>query len=338
MLKRYIAALGLSLALPAWSQTTVADDTPSMQLDESAMETQQVLVTGRRPGPGLWKVSKGDHVLWIFGTYSPLPRKMEWRSRDVEDIVAKSQEFLPPPSANVHVGTLKALTALPFLVGAKNNPDGKTLKDVLPPDVYARWLPLRKKYFKDDEGIERERPVFVAEELYGRALAASGLGNGREVRMAIDTIVRKSKIKITESTANAEIKEPGKALKEFKKSAMDDTACFAKTLTQLETDIDAMRVRANAWAIGDLAVIENLDYADRKAACDAAFLSSPILNSESDLKMMRERVRQAWLASVDKSLETNSSTFAVLEMKDILDPHGLLAALRAKGYTVEPPK
>lgn len=337
MLKRYIAALGLSLALPAWSQTTVADDTAQVQPDESAVETQQVLVTGKRPGPGLWKVSKDDHVMWIFGTYSPLPKKMEWRSREVENIVAKSQEYLPAPAVSAQVGW-NALAALPFLIGAKNNPDGQTLKNVLPPDVYTRWLPLRKKYFNDDDGIERERPVFVAEELYWRALFAAGLGNDREVRETIDTIVKKSKIKVTPSLANVEIKEPGKALKEFKKSAMDDTACFAKTLTQLESDIDAMRVRANAWAIGDLAVIEGLDYADRKGACDAAFFSSPVLNRQPELKTMRERARQAWLASVEKALAANSSTFGILELKDLLDPQGPLAELRAKGYTVEPPK
>ena len=45
-----------------------------------------ILVTGQQPGPGLWKVthpSAGhDHVLWILGSYGPLPRKMQWRSKN----------------------------------------------------------------------------------------------------------------------------------------------------------------------------------------------------------------------------------------------------------------
>ena len=47
------------------SQATQAPD------DSAPMEV--VLVRGDQPGPALWKVSSGDHVLWILGTASPLP-------------------------------------------------------------------------------------------------------------------------------------------------------------------------------------------------------------------------------------------------------------------------
>src|SRR5690606_15497085 len=41
------------------------------------------VVSGVQPGPGLWKVRRGDHTLHILGTVSPLPRDMAWRSDDV---------------------------------------------------------------------------------------------------------------------------------------------------------------------------------------------------------------------------------------------------------------
>ena len=53
-----------------------------------------MVVSGAQPGPGMWKVSKGDHVLWILGTLSPLPKKMEWVSGDVEDVIAQAQEVI----------------------------------------------------------------------------------------------------------------------------------------------------------------------------------------------------------------------------------------------------
>jgi hypothetical protein len=132
------------------------------------MAPQQILVTGMRPGPGLWKVSKGDHVLWVFGNYSPLPKNMEWRSHEVEKILAQSQEYLSPPSAGASVGILKGLTLLPLAIGLKKNPDGAALRDVLPADLYARWLLLKRKYIGDDAGIERERPLFAAATLHQR--------------------------------------------------------------------------------------------------------------------------------------------------------------------------
>lgn len=49
-------------------------------------------------------------------------------------------------------------------------------------------------------------------------------------------------------------------------------------------------------------------------------------------------MRETWLAAAEKSLTANTSTFAVLALKDILDPKGLVAALEAKGYVVEKPE
>jgi hypothetical protein len=343
MRKHLIALLGLALALPAWSQTTAADTAPQqagspVAPGEPATAVERVLVTGNRPGPGLWKISKDDHVLWIFGTYSPLPVKMEWRSRDVEGILSRSQQYLMPPMASAGVGYLAGVAALPFMFGYKDIPDGKTLKDVLPADVYARWLPLKEKYFGSDAGIERQRPVFVADQLYRRALKAAGLANGYEVTGKIAAIARKNAIPMTAHLVTVEIKDPGKRLREFKNSPLDDTACFSKTVGQLETDIDAMRVRANAWAIGDIAAISNFDYAQRQVACDAAILGSRVTDSQPELQTMSARARDAWMASAEKSLAANASTFAVLEMKDIIDPKGLVARLQAKGYVVEAPK
>ncbi len=72
-----------------------------------------VLVTGEQLGPGLWKVSKGDHVLWILGTQAPLPKKMSWRATEVEKTIAQSQEVLADASAKVDVGFFRMLTLLP---------------------------------------------------------------------------------------------------------------------------------------------------------------------------------------------------------------------------------
>ena len=94
MLPRWLSTLCLCLlAAPAWPQSE-PDSEP-----ESAPE--KIVVVGQRPGPGLWKVSKDDHVLWIFGTYSPLPDKTIWRSRQGETVLGQSQEVLglPPPQA-----------------------------------------------------------------------------------------------------------------------------------------------------------------------------------------------------------------------------------------------
>ena len=179
-----LPALCLTLcAAPVHAQTADPAAPPAASAasaDSAAAAPEQILVVGQKPGPGMWKVSKGDHVLWIFGDYSPLPIKMQWRSHEVEAVIARSQEYLAPPAASAQVGYLKGALLLPSLIGVNKIPDGATLRDVLPPDVYARWQPMKEKYLPRND--ERERPVFVAGQLFSAALHQAGLSTSTGVR------------------------------------------------------------------------------------------------------------------------------------------------------------
>lgn len=324
MFKRFVSLLCLGiLAAPAWAQ--------------SEPEPEKVLVVGQRPGPGLWKISKGEHVMWVFGAYSPLPAKMEWRAHEVEAKLSQSQEFLSPPSTGIAVG-YSAMTALPFMVGFKDNPNGARLQDVVPADVYARWLPLKAKYIGQNDGIERERPMFASDELFRKGLAHAGLSGNTGVDNKLYEIAKKYKVKTTSTSVKTNIESPVKTMRAFKKSTMNDLACFSRAIERLETDLDAMRVRANAWAIGDIAVIEGLKFADRDEACADAVMNSVVADFQPEVRTMKARARERWLAAAEKALATNKATFAMLAMKDILDPKGLVAEMQARGYAVERPE
>lgn len=339
MFKRSLSALCLCvLTASAWAQTAGPAALPGSAPEAGEPVPEQILVTGQRPGPGLWKISKGEHVLWVFGSYAPLPQKMEWRSQQVDAILAQSQEYLPPPVASAGVGFFRSLTLLPFAIGFKNNPDGARLRDVLPADVYARWQVLKVKYIGDDDGIERERPLFAADELYRKGLLKAGLSPAQDVRKAIEKLVKKNNLKTTETALMLPLEEPVKLLRDFKKTPLDDAACFSQTLARLETDIDAMRIRANAWAKGDLEAIRKLSFEDQEAACKAAVADSALMKSQPAVAALNERLKELWLATAEKSLAANRSTFAILPLKNLLDPQGYVAALQGRGYAVESPE
>lgn len=330
MIKLFLPALCMCLmATPAWSQNEPVESAP-----------EQILIVGQRPGPGLWKISKDDHVLWIFGTYSPLPNKMVWRSQQVETVLANSQEFLGAPTAGVGMGwssSLNLITALPFLVGVTKNPGGEHLQAIVPADVYARWTVLKGKYIGEDPGIETDRPLFAAQELYQKALQKSGLGSDREVVVSIEKIAKKHKIKYTGTSVSLAIDNPRGALRDFKKSSLADLECFTKTIDRLEVDLDAMRTRANAWAIGDVDAMRKLSYPDQTESCKSAVIDSAWTKSLPGAQGLQQRMRESWLAAAEKSLASNASTFALLPVAQIMSPTGLVAALQAKGYVVEQP-
>lgn len=324
---------GASAAAPANVATTAA-----VTAAVTAAAPATVVVSGRRPGPGVWKVSRGAHVMWVFGTYAPLPDKMEWDSGRIERLVARSQEVLKPPVAKAHIDFLRGLLALPGLIGIKKNPDGEVLQDVLPLDVYAHWTQLKARYLGDDDGIEHDRPIFAGEALMRAGLKQNGLTLDGGVLATIERIAKKNKVKLSDSGIDVMLDDPRQLVKDFKTSHVDDIVCLTQTLDTLDHDLETMRIHANAWANGNVAEIRTLDFAQRQDTCMDAVLNSAFANDSTALRQMRDGLRSAWLRTAEKSLAANPSTFAVLEMRDLAGPHGYLAALQAKGYSVESPR
>ena len=328
MLRNSCTALCILLSTAAWAQT----ETPPPALETS----ETVLVVGQRPGPGMWKVSKGDHVLWVFATYSPLPSKMQWRSQQVEAVIAKSDVYLSPPTLGASVGVLGGLKMLPHLAGMRKNPGGAMLRDVVTPDVYARWRVLKAKYGVSDSA-ESERPVFAAETLYRAALQHAGFATSDEVSKAINDLLNKKNIKVIASHVQLDVPNPGKTLKEFKQGSMDDSACFKTTIERLEADVERMRERANAWSKGDLTEIRKLSFADRDAACQTAFTTSAALRDGLELEGAEKRVRKLWLEAAEHALKTYPTSFSMLKLSNILRSDYVMTELKARGYTVEEP-
>jgi len=330
----------LSLGLLGLVNTAALAQTDPPPAPDQAPPSQ-VLVEGKRPGPGLWKVSKDGHVMWVVGMYAPLPPKMEWDDARVDRLIGQSQEVLEPPGAGVGVGVwggLKALTALPSIVGMVKNPDGAKLHDILPAETYARWSVLKDKYLGDNDSVESFRPFFAAQTLMQAGMKKSGLSGGTEVRKQIVSLAKKRDVKLTQTGFSVELDDPVRLIKDLKNSQIEDMSCFTKTLDRLESDIDAARLRANAWANGNIAEISKLEYAEREDACDEALINSPAAQKHPAFQNMRERRLASWMKAAERALASNTSTVAMLTMSDILGPRSYLAALQAKGYTVENPK
>ncbi|WP_147653748.1 TraB/GumN family protein [Vulcaniibacterium gelatinicum] len=298
-----------------------------------------VVVTGVQPGPGMWKVSKDGRTLWVLGTLSPLPAKMEWVSRDVEAVIAQADEVIWSPSLvfDADIGFFRGLLLMPRALKARRNPDGRTLREVLPADLYARWLPLKRKHLGRDEGVEQWRPLFAAMKLYEEALEDSGLRQGGVVGPVLMRAIKAHEVRQTRPEVRVVIEDPKAALDEFRGTSLDDMACFEQTLRRVEADLDRMRLRANAWATGDLATLRALPYEDQNESCVRATLQTDAVRKRVQRDLEAE-MRTRWLEAAEKALAGNGVTFAVLPMRDLLRPDGLLATLQARGYTVEAPE
>lgn len=298
-----------------------------------------MVVSGEQPGPGLWKVSKGENVLWILGTLTPLPKKISWVSREVEGVIAGAQQVLLPPQASVKIkgGMVGGLFLLPSLLKARNNPDDKRLVDVLPADLYARWQPLKQKYLGRDRGVEKRRPIFAANELYSEALDKAGLRRGGKVAEVVEKLAEQHKVELVRPEVALKLDGARDTLRDFAKSDLDDIDCLRHTVERIESDLPAMQLRANAWAVGDIQALRDLPYIDQDQACTEAMLQNSAVQ-EHGMGDLRERVRSVWLESAEAALARNAVSLAVLPMGQILGEKGYVAELQSRGYAVEAPE
>jgi hypothetical protein len=247
-----------------------------------------------------------------------------------------SQELVAPPSVDADVGPLGGVTLLPSLIGVRRNPDDRSLQEVLPADLYARWLPLKARYLGRDDDVERWRPIFAAQELYQAALEEHGLVPYEGVWPAVEKLARRKRVRIVEPEVEFKFTQARAAIKDFKSMPLADVECFARTIQRLESDLDLIRERANAWAVGDVPRLQRLAPVERASACIGVILDSSLIR-ERGLTDMPERVRAAWMQAAEQALDRNASTVAVLSVDELLRPDGYLARLRQRGYVVEDP-
>jgi uncharacterized protein YbaP (TraB family) len=314
------------------AKTNVGGQPPS-----SSTTIEEVLVTGVRPGPGLWRVSKGNHDLWILATLVPLPKGMTWRSQQVETRIASSRIVLAPPEITADVSFFHNPRFEPALVNARKSPNGETLEQELPPEFYTRWLALKERYLGKDNYDEQTRPLFAALNLFQHAIDQSGLTSSEDVWNLVLHMARSRHVPVSPVTIKLQFDSPATWIQEFNKIPREqEVECLEKTIERIEIDLQPMRQRANLWSVGDIEGLRAMQYPDDRVTCFNALFSVPRMHDQ--LAQADARLTELWLETVGDALDRYSSSFAVLPVGDLLRPNGWLSQLRAKGYAIEDPR
>jgi hypothetical protein len=340
---RHCTALAAALLAAAVSAEEPAPPAGDAPLDE-------IVVMGEYPGPGLWKVTAAagpaGHTLWIIGDPPPLPKRLAWKSTAVEAVVLRSQEILRDTAVTMKpdesIGFFKGISLLPSALKARRNPDDAKLSDVLPADLYARWLIQKKRFLGHDSGVESWRPLFAADKLRKAALADLGLRDSGMVWEVVGDLAKKHKLRVTAPLLEFTIKtsEIKTRIKEFSKESLPDVDCLAQTLdyTAALSQREVEAARAHAWATADLETLAALPPLPSPGlTCVMAIMSSQVAKEllPSDIP---ERVQARWVAEAERALRDNDSTFAIVPLGKLMRNDGYAARLRAEGYVVEPPR
>jgi uncharacterized protein YbaP (TraB family) len=322
MVSALVLTTGVAYAADPPLSTPAADEPP----------TEEVIVEGKHEGPRMWRVAKGDHVLWVLGTISPLPRKMTWQSDSVATVLQETQEVLPAwPSIGVGANPFTALRLYFTWRKIQKSPDHTKLKEQLPPDLYARFSALKVRYAPRDNKLEELRPMLAGGKLLEDVLDVSGLTMRNEVQQTVLKLASKQGVKVHQTKMKVE--DPVNVLKDLGETPkQSEIACLAAIVSRLETDLGPMQARARAWALGDVDTLRSLPHSvDDRIACLGA------VSNSTRIRNLVIRAQEDWMIEAEDALARNKSTLAVQSMDRLLGDDGILAALRAKGYTVEGP-
>lgn len=329
---QFAAALWLGAALsgplPAQTQSTSAAGPAT---DPATGQIEEIQIVGERPGPRLWKITRGDHVLWVLGTLNHLPRKLIWRSSEVESVIGHSQQVLAAaPSVSADVGPFAMVRLYFQWRSVQKTPSRTALKDWLPPPLYARFEMLKARYDPHDSRIEELRPAFAAYRLYEQALDAAGLTGRDEVEKAVLKLAAREHVPVKRT--QLAVPDPSGALKDVSAlSPSVDVKCLETTVARLETDLPTMQERARAWSVGNVQRLRQLTFPDQLEACMNALSNAP------RIKALFDEASRAWDNAADSALDTDRISFAMRPIYELLAADGPLARFRARGDTVEGP-
>ncbi len=326
-----LTLIGAGALAPAAALAAPDGHTQAAPVEGAPEAAQEIEVSGERAGPRLWRVSQGEHVVWLLGTLDPLPKRMTWRSLEVERVLSEAQAVLASnPSVRPSVGPISAVRLYLQWRRTEKLPEHAHLAAWLPAPLYMRFEALKARYDPRDQRIEELRPMFAALRLYERALAASELTSSNDIEDTVLKLARKHGVRVVRTALKLE--DPRGLLDEVQEiPRAAEIDCLAATVGRLETDVPNMQARARDWALGDVAGLRRLPFPPQREVCLNAVASSP------RIRELVARATREWDAALEAALRDNRTTLALRSMYDLLGEQGLLARLRARGYTVEGP-
>ncbi len=313
----------LAGATPATAQTAMPVLSQATLATQAVLE--EVVVTGRRPGPPLWRVINGERTLWVFAVLSPLHKDLSWDADSVAHILSESQAYLEAPQVSASTSNpFKALGIMRKLGRAERLPKGTTLKTLLEPELYARLETAHQRYAPKDDKILRLKPLFAANKLHAAALQKVGLRDSARIYKTLRKMAKRAGLEVTASVGEVDVDRVIEVIEGIPHEAQ--LRCLHETLQSVTEDIQGAMVRANAWATGDATALRALDYPDVESTCHNA------VNANEFARAATTRAREQWLVRARQVLNEHTSAFASLPVYEVIGEDGLLGRLAAEGY------
>lgn len=195
--------------------------------------------------------------------------------------------------------------------------DGRTLDQVIAPELHAKVMARAEKAGLPGAAVQRMKPWLVALSLTQPALQAAGFRAEHGIdQHFFDRAKKQGMARRALETVAFQFDRLDRL------TAPQQEDLLRSTIDELDTQIGQVKTIADAWLRGDTASLEKLML--------TSMMSSPDLYRS----MLVER-NASWVTSVEECVEQRTPCFIVVGAAHLVGPDSLVAMLQKKGYKVE---
>lgn len=261
----------------------------------------------------LWRVSKGDAVIYIAGSIHVL-RKSDYPLPDIMESTFKSSAGLVEEIDLTRFDPESAQLQMMQLGGY---PEGHSLKTDLPPALYSRVTALAKEQKVDMEMLDPMKPWLASIVLLDNQLVHKGFDptSGVDIHFADEAETAHKPVVGLES-ASFQLGMLAKLPEQAQETMLVQSLSDASNTNQ---QMDAMM---DAWHRGDTTVLAKEQQEEFGAYPDI-------------YQVILVRRNNAWIPKLENLAASGKQYFVVVGALHLVGPDGVLASLEKDGYKIE---
>ena len=313
----HLTSLLLAVATAVLPYRAAAQEAAPPNAAASDGANDEIVVTARRSGAPMWTIATGTGVVLLVGEISEVPKATPWRPERLEGATERAQRVILGTKAKVSPGDILRL----IFRGGKlmKLPKDRTAADYLDTRQLERLRALDTRF---DQDYARQNFLMTAFDLLSKRLAFN-----RDTTDDASDVVRR---------AARQAKIPARPVGEVRGEDMLDNLfaaapdthipCLEAAMTAAEAGPDIVIARGQTWTEFEVPTVMDNPLEEALGRC------WPWTNDG-----FGPALREQWVAAIREATAQSGVTLAVVPLRILAEPEGVLDQLESQGLAISGP-